>query len=941
MRPVFRVLISVLVLIFVGALALPTFFKFDDLRSKINTSAEKIISEGVTGSETAKKSYIKINGKIKLKVIPFPRISVQNVEIKNIRLNNAIVNGRFPQMEIYVSPIKLLFGKLFAKKVKLMDSEFFMDNIELLQTNEIALNEDAPMSRSYLDADSKQFSKIQKAILEEISNSKFKHSGMFVELKNVDFYFNNLVYSTKFLKTNMSMDFHDGFEIKGSSELNGRLMEIEARLKNNRKKQRYHGDVKILSSILKLTSDVQGTYSEPFRKEDFEISGDSKLEIKNIQLFTKWLFNKNSWQYKKVISDEDLVFDFNVSSEGGIIKVSDMSVKSVNIKGAGNVQYDLREGKSSLLDLSFDGINLDKLVTKGLAGTARSLPPEMDIFSEAEADEEVPAKTSESTLGSFVFDNSDFKIRTEIKTILYNNQTIQDFSLDMETYKDGSLRINDLSVNVPDNGKLVVKGEKSLSFESGGFFGKFAAKGDKLKTLLTILNTNTESVSEKYLSGYDFAGDLKILNNELYLNDFNLEFDDVKTEGSAKIVLDRGISYVFVDANLDRFNASRYLDDQIKTWLKGDSLKEKLLWLNSFNLNTIFNLKIGELKYKNYTGNNDSVKLSYGQGFLKIRDIDLSDDSFGVRGSVEFDIRAKNPLINADLNFDKLSFDFDDLESNDIVDLLFKIPAMQEFIGSVNFNIFEGSVNDVNLKNFTLTSEIINGRASFDNFVLEAFDGKSRFKGHVDIKNTRELNLVFDGCSFRSGDFFNLFTKNKNIDGLFITSGILNSSGFDRETFLNNMTGKFKFKGANVKVKKFGLKDLMLSMFKIHKNRELLNNFNTTKTLYNQDTETVFKDVDGQFQVNKNRKILFKSDLKNVGISGLFNGDIEDGKIDGVSTFTILAGTKKKQVPLNLIVKLDGDVENVQKATNISQVEEYVKSVRKILLEGEEGAGGQ
>ena len=75
-----------------------------------------------------KELYLKINGKVDLKIFPSPKINIYNIEAKNLRVKKSLLNFEIPKIELKISLLKLLFGDISIDKVKFINYSFYLTN---------------------------------------------------------------------------------------------------------------------------------------------------------------------------------------------------------------------------------------------------------------------------------------------------------------------------------------------------------------------------------------------------------------------------------------------------------------------------------------------------------------------------------------------------------------------------------------------------------------------------------------------------------------------------------------------------------------------------------------------------------------------------------------------------------------------------------------------
>jgi hypothetical protein len=959
MKKFTKISLIVLGLLFLLLFFLPNFLNLNSIKFKINDASNSFFKTELEQEYADQNIYFNINGNVDLKIFPFPRLVFNNVEAKNLRFGDSLINFKIPKTELKISLFRLFFGKVSVQEVEVINASYYLRQTSKdsqLSTRMGVIAEDI----NSLDMTKGKILNLYEFVKDKITTkNNLLLSNIKVNLRNNEIIARTFLSNLELSNANLSLNFGDGFTLNGRTKLNGKTVNIKSNSNNNSRRQEYSGDISIFSPIIKWTFKYKGAYENPIGLNNLKMTSESLLEVKDIQLFVKWFFEERSWGYKKIISEDELKVGFKFLYDSGDFHIQNIKINSLNLNGEGNLIYDSKNKGESQFVFAFSDINLDKLITKGFASDKQLTSEDIRISNEAK--NSLSVKQGEIAYASFfkypIFRKSDFKIDFKINKLLYNEQTISNLEFGANTTNNGLLKLRNFSFDLPQNGKFILNGQGNYGYNGAGFLGKMAIQGENLRNLLTILLIKTSHVTSDYLKGYSFSSDISVLRDKVSLKNAKLIFDDVICAGNIDIALERGIKYIILDVNIDKLDLERYIVNKAQSFVTGMTLKEKLLWLNSFNMNTLLKLNIQNLIYKNFSEKNYKLNINYGQGFLRFYDLNLNSADFKLKGSFDFDIRAQTPKINANLYFDKLNLfsqksrnsiqikNQSDLQIStteeqqenkenqmpqDIVDIFLSAPSIHGFDGSINLVIKQGNIQGIDINNLQFNSILENGRLEFKQFNFRAFDGNFKIQGNSDIRQQKSINMVFDGCIFESAEILKYLTGKDNIKRKIAVSGILNSDGSHRKEFLDKMLGKFTIKGIGAEVNEFGLKDLMLEMFHIYKDKELLAQFNPLNILYDKDRNTIFTDINGLLQI-KDTKTTFKFDLRGVAITGIYSGEIIDSQLDSLSTFIFLTGTKTKQIPISLSITTAGDLRNLKSNTNMSQVDEYINNLKNII----------
>ena len=212
--------------------------------------------------------------------------------------------------------------------------------------------------------------------------------------------------------------------------------------------------------------------------------------------------------------------------------------------------------------------------------------------------------------------------------------------------------------------------------------------------------------------------------------------------------------------------------------------------------------------------------------------------------------------------------------------------------------------------------------------------GSTELKGKIDLKTSRNINLVLTDTTYNINEILNLFMKEKHDDvsGIIGIGGIVQATGFNMEVFKSSLNMRFKFLSNNLRIKKLGLEKLREDLKNIYTDLQLLKNLNVKETLLD-NSGTTFTDTNGSLNISNgisNFVIEGKTDsISNKLISKIDNS----GKniiINMINTSIIMNKVGRNDVPLYSIITFKEDFANkASLVVNTSQIEEYVNKIKQ------------
>ncbi|GMO58476.1 MAG: hypothetical protein Ta2D_04240 [Rickettsiales bacterium] len=480
------------------------------------------------------------------------------------------------------------------------------------------------------------------------------------------------------------------------------------------------------------------------------------------------------------------------------------------------------------------------------------------------------------------------------------------------------------------------------------FSKKNAVIFDKVSAIINETNFfNIDSEQKFYFSGTDFNIFFDVKNEKkipfVISGDINLKhygkifFENINSKIDTDILFltnieiqynNAGIDFFIVDINFDkldmkRINDFRENDDNLST------LKANMLFLNNFNINTIYNVKINNVFNGKWKDNNYALTLKIRNKKLAIYNLNFNNK---IDGKLDINIEKDIPTLSMTLNFDN----YDYKTNFNFLETIFNIPTMESFNGNLSMTIKNSRYHTSQLNDVDIKAEITDGSFSFKTFDFkDAFGGHCKLNdGFIDLKYNRRLSFALKECVVSLDQTFYLLAGIKKIHGDIGLALVLFSEGPDIENFKTNFLVKGNFIGNGIKVENFAIHTLSENLFKIKFNKKLLFDIKPLDILFDKGSVTVLESVTGNitYQKKTNTALLSiteKSSLHNGVISGSidFFPNYLSLKLD--SKMNIWAGDIENPIPLLLGIALEGDTGiTYSYSANIQQINDYIDALR-------------
>ena len=508
----------------------------------------------------------------------------------------------------------------------------------------------------------------------------------------------------------------------------------------------------------------------------------------------------------------------------------------------------------------------------------------------------------------------------KLSNILLNRNTVKNTELNFHSTGDG-FNFTNIKSELPGNTNLLISeinNQDNMTI-TGENFGEF------LSFLRDIRYVSTE---ENAKNEFSFDGIVSMQQGKLFVNNSNFKSKYFNSQNVVEVKLDGGIVFMAIKAQVDSLNMSDFIkeNNSPKSQL-GKMLKNKILFVNNFNLNTLVDLSVGKILYKGIEIENSNFVLRLSPGILGFNKINLNKK---IKGDVYFDISNKQPIVNINLELKDMNFS----KHANLSKLIFDLPSLDDFYGNIILagNKLTFEKQPVNILDFN--SKIKNGVLNIQNFKINGFGGECNVSGFLDMGFNRKLNLTLNACTAETSNILQAVGNVSNIEGLIGFSSILYGEGRNVNLFDKSWIFKAQLIGSGIIVKDYGLSKLNADLFDIQENEELARTLKPKEVLFNRDNKTIFESLSGTLQHTVKNGGQFNFDISRPFINGKLVGNFNfmngNMNIDMNANFISLSGTLQNTIPLTILSKIVGTMpDGLNIATNLNQVDEYIQSTIK------------
>ncbi len=745
------------------------------------------------------------------------------------------------------------------------------------------------------------------------------------------------------------------------------LSNFKINVKFNSQKKKPDSFLELNSQALQIrvkgnfTSDNLGVFASDF-------NGKMEVEIAEFKTFYKsYIGGESVLSEKFKLNGKPIKISADVTSKAKEIAVANLLINSSLVNGKGEIDLSFTDEMPNIdVSLALENLDLDNILSPdsvtvaaaesgeqpSIAGslddTVETLPqiaPPLPENSEQQkstiikTEEEKKAEEAAKKIDlSLVKKIKDFDLTAEIQidNIKYLEGEIKDASLYATVSHEGEIMISPMTFRIPGDGLFRVSGVVDNSGNAPKFIGKFDVSGKSLKDIFTWLKIESQNLKFDNLKEYNIYSDIFLVPNITKLGNFYLNLNSDNSEFLGEITIDNTDKV----ANLkSRFSSNRFnIDDYFLTsnhnlYFSPGMLIRKLLWLNDISSNAQFDLSFDKLIYGGEEFADQSMKLSFGRGYIQIENLKLKSEITDLTADMLVDISDKSPRFMINVAAEKFHYEtvqnpekIDDKKSKkqNFFDQFFAIPSLEGFNGQIGLNFANLKLDSVELKNFKLAGRLSAGSIKNVEFSSEVYGGKFNYKGLIGIGLGKVINgnLAFNNVSLK--EFLPDILGINNVSGIANISANVTASATKKEEFSQSLISEIKFSAVAPTVVGYGLDDLVKKMFAPKTNAQDL--LEPEKVLLNPESSTAFKQAVGSIKINGATGGKISANISGTAINGVLTGTVNLSKNTVNSLFNVifLTGTRAKQTPINIATNINGSFEELSQTTNLDQVKQYL-----------------
>lgn len=873
----FLVILLFLLVAFVFSVLVLTKIKVNPktFQNELNNQISKILLRNSTGNDAIPE--IVFNKNAQLKFFPLPHILLTDVEGRQLGQGNYQLDFKIKQAKLYISLKNIILAK------------FKIRNINVEQSNFV-------LTENQNDTENNVINKLFESIDNE-NKVKLKNSSLLIKNINSDMELTdmnlNLVVSNKNL------------DIKGKLNSNKQPLEIKAEYSKNKKNNiktsidfdslAFNGDIKINGNT-----------------EKKEYSGQINFNINSPQIFARTLFFKNTFVYQRLIDNSNLKLNSMFSFKDNIFEIKNINFVGNNINGGGSLIFDFNENKTNKVNFNINNINLDALIIKNFVGENNFNQNDITIFENKQL---LPPKEKyeNKIVKNLKLNPTTFDIKA--KSITINNDQIKNAELNFD-YSKNDINFSKAVALLPNNTQFSIINENDIQ--------KLSIKGQNFRKFLSFVR-NIKYYGEDNTNEFSFDGDISFKNDRLFIKNSTFTTKDLNAKNEIEVKFDKGVSFVAVNSNIDNLNLNNFNFEKDRV----NILKNRALFLNNFNINTILNLSIENFEFKDFQQKNSKLKIRLSSGKLDIFNINLDNKIFG---DIYLDILPAQPILNISLQLENTSFD----KNINISDLLFNYPSLDDFYGKILISGRNLLYKNQPINDLKINSNIENGIIKIQNFSIDGFGGKCSIGGYFEYSFNKKINLTLNGCTANVKNILGALNNTENIEGLIGFSSVLYAEGQSKDLFNRSWVMKTQLVGSGITINNYGLAKLSSDLFKIQSDVELLKIINPQNIIKDKNEKTMFEKLSGNIQHTNTNKGQFSIDLSRPLINGKLLGTFDfknnEFNFDMDANFILISGTLQKTIPLTILTKITKIAGNsIVINTNLKQVDEYVEALKNSL----------
>jgi hypothetical protein len=860
----------------------------------------------------------KLNGDIKIKILPFPKISITNIKYSD---DDGITEIIIPKVQVKINLLKI-----FNKE-------------EILDLHNTSLY-DAKIK--VLDLENQGYYEILRKFLLKSSDDSTKIVLRNAELELVDK--DSALVKRKIEKLNIIFRNAGNYHL----DLNSTFSENQEQYSLFIESEDLDKDLNPDNIVISLQHNLLHFYTTLSRGA----KADKLIGTANIHFHNK--VESNFSDFKQFVDTQNLKkIKADIEFNNECLRVSNFTTDSDGINNIkGGINYH-RKSKILDLNLSIEELNLDQLFLKYYGKNDK------DSKTEFNSMELLDFLTKRLEFGFSTFITSSTNI--DINKIILNDKSISNFKLEFSSWpsittKNQKILVNNLSMVFPGNTKFITNGIISNStipiFRGHLLFASESPKDlmewkDNNKISEQINNSPILLKSEIVLMPYIlqlYHTQVASKNTQLISNILALNYP-----GKNKMQLYTKISAD--NLNLDDFNFGDKFDDVMYILYKSDfdNSGEKFAQ-NTNNLSFLrtqkgfknLTLEVDKLIFKKQLFQDTHVNLDISKDRLKVDHVNIKHQYGKYSGHFILSLPGINPLIDADFNFTELHDKFlhlllpsQEKFSQRYKKELLKVGENKEKISDINFyslrnfdsnfrfNVDKLYFKNLELDNFVMAGDIKNQGINFDNISAEAFNGEVKANGNISmLRPVYSMQLGIGLGNINPSLLLSKLINYDNNSGYMSASGVFLSKGTNSEEIKQNIAGSINIEGRNIQYNGLGLVELAdIPQLQVNLNYKL-----KRLDYYSKYGKTQFDNVSGTINIKNSIAKMINLKLNNERLTGVLNlvYSFSEDSLNANSKFSFIP--VENSSPITIDIANSGTLANTRAVVDVSALERYLRT---------------
>ncbi len=579
------VLSGFLVLYILALFTLNFIINTDEIKTSFNSNIKNLLKI----DENSSTSF-EILGDIKFNSFFTPHLIIKNIKATNLIQENYQINLDIDEIKLYISAGHLFTKKIFVEKTEITSGHLLIREIQ--NTNDTKHIDD---------------------IINKYSNKLLSNSNVEFSLINSSIHFETNLFTRNFDNINVTNVFNKNkLEISGGLLSNKQPLGIKFKYNKNNKNKKLN--LELFSQAFALKSNID------FSLTDSSFNGTTKYNITNLQIFSKTLFSPNNFLYQRIIDNSGLKGSFNFNYQDNIFKIFGISLDGNNIKAIGEAEINTNNNTNNKIKFNIDSINVDNLITKDFINKS-SVINQDDIYIFSGNNKKIKIDNSINSYLQKVFSDNMNNINITAKNAIINKAVLSNITLNLDYLRDSDMKINTFSGILPGNTKILIQKDDNNDTS-------LMISGDNLEEFWNFLKNTKYIKNNNQAKKFVATGTLNIQDNKIFLNNLKFNTNNVETLSTVEIAMkENSISYIAANININDIILDKIFNIELEKTdsIQAELLKNKMLFLNDFSVNSFLKFHADKLQYKNIVKHNAGFIATTSQGLLNINNINLDN----------------------------------------------------------------------------------------------------------------------------------------------------------------------------------------------------------------------------------------------------------------------------------------------------------------------------